>query len=289
MATKAVHSRLNILAAMDDHFIQSPEPVGDHRNFNMAAEWLAAYNRMYKKELFDILKLHDGRSFVERSFLRPFAFINQSGQLVPLTGSFAYLKEFTTQEFVTHCKEKRWIPVLYSGRIDLGVKDSGEWVLDHKTAYQFGKAFQLEMASTPQMRGYCWEFKHYYGRMPKGYIINAMRVRPPVKGAEYDPSLLFRTDGKDPDFVRLPFPVTEQDITEWEQNTFALIDELLWCAQRPHYPKHKKNCVGKYGPCQFYELCNNVDPLHRDSYLASPVFMDNTWSALNKPETAKED
>jgi hypothetical protein len=249
----------------------------------MASEWLAAYNRMYKKEPFDILKLHDGRSFVERSFLRPFGEIADEGAIIKVDPTIAI------QSWIENCKSFCITPILYSGRIDLGISDNGEWVLDHKTAYQFGKAFQLEMASTPQMRGYCWEFKHYYGRMPKGYIINAMRVRPPVKGAEYDPSLLFRTDGKDPDFVRLPFTVTEQDITEWEQNTFALIEELVWCAQRPHYPKHKKNCVGKYGPCQFYELCNNVDPLHRDSYLASPVFMDNTWSALNKPETAKEE
>jgi hypothetical protein len=179
--------------------------------------------------------------------------------------------------------------VFFTGRIDLAITDTtGDWILDHKSAYQFGSNFTADMMSSPQFIGYAWEFKQYYGHLPAGYIINAFRPRSPVKNAAYDTSLLWRTTGKDPDFIRLQKHISQQDLDEWEQNTFSLLEEVMYHYSRGTFGKHKKSCVGKYGKCQFYELCNEVAPEYRDAYLAGANFMDNTWSALNKPEQRKE-
>lgn len=265
-----------------EHFDASPEPVGDFRNLSMAQAWSEAYNDVYKTESFEILKLSKGELMVERSFLRPFAFFDD-GHLVDVHS--VQFEKTTVAQWVEELKCLKYTPILFSGRIDMGLTDTtGEWILDHKSTFQFGKSFISEMLASPQFRGYAWEFKHYFGRMPKGYIINAFRVRPPCKGAEYDTSLLFRTSGKDPDFLRISQHLTEADITEWEQNTFNMLEEIFWYHGRGKFHKHKKSCVSKYGPCQFYTLCNEVAPESRESYLNSANYIDNTWTPLNTPK-----
>lgn len=266
--------------ALEKHFETSPEPVGDYRNLNMATEWWSQYQKCYPKEPFEILRLKDERLFVERSFLRAFGYV-ENRKFFTAPSTYTPI----TSEWVEMIKKANALPILYSGRIDLGVQDNGEWVIDHKSAFQFGKSFTAEMTATPQLRGYCWEFNNYYGQLPKGYIINAFRVRPPTKESQYDSSALFRIGGKDPDFQRIAVQITQDDIDEWQQNTFNLIEEVLFHAKRGTFGKHKKSCVSKYGPCQFYELCNSVAKEYRESYLASNVFQDNTWSALNVPQT----
>lgn len=272
-----------IKLALQAHFENSPESQGDHRNLAMSEAFIDAYNQMYSREPFDILKLKDGRPLIEKSFLSPFAEII-NGELMPAAG-------FTdVKHWVERLKAEGCVPVFYSGRIDLGITDnSGNWVLDHKSGFQFGRAFTAEMSSTPQMRGYCWEFRNYFGELPRGYIINAFRVRPPTQAAQYDTSQLFRISGKDPDFQRIPVQIDAKQIDDWEQDTFGLIEEFLFHYKRGKFNRHKKSCVSKYGLCQYYTLCNEVAPEHQESYLASPAFMDNEWSALNTPTQAKEE
>lgn len=273
--------RDSIRLALAQHFDTNPESAGDHRNLAMAEAFLDAYNKIYKKEPFDILTLPNGKRFVEKSFLSPIGHFEE-GHLHP----FQY--NCTAKDWIASIKDLSLMPILYSGRIDLGIGDSGgEWVVDHKSGFQFGKSFTAEMSSTPQLRGYCWEFKNYFGRLPKGYVINAFRIRPPTKDALYDSSLLFRTDGKDPDFQRIPITITQHDIDAWETDTLGLIEEFMWHYSRGRFNRHKKSCVNKYGLCQYYALCNEVTPEHQESYLASPTFMDNTWSALNTPQQEK--
>lgn len=215
--------------------------------------------------------------------MTPFAAINKEGALRRMSDGPPTIDG--VKQWVNDLKSTQWTPVFFTGRIDLGISDSsGKWVMDAKHVFMFGKNFIAEMAASNQMRGYCWQFQKFYGELPKGYIINATRVRPPVKGADLDPSMLFRTTGKDPDFLRIPQHISQSDIDEWEQNTFNLLEELLFNYQRGTFGKHKKSCVGKYGPCQFYELCNSVEPGTREAYLMSNSFCDNNWSPLNNPK-----
>jgi hypothetical protein len=275
-----------IKAILEQHFLLNPEPPSDYRNLNLATEWAAAYNNIYKTETFEILKLKDGKPMIERSFMRPFAYIKNS----KLYGLFSiYNVNYDIIAWVKSIKASGAIPVFFSGRIDMGITDgTADWVLDHKSAYQFGSNFHADMLSSPQFIGYAWEFKYYFGRLPKGYIINAFRPRSPVKGAEYDSSLLWRTSGKDPDFLRLQKTITQADLDEWETNTFQMLEEVLFYYLRGSFGKHKKACVGKYGKCQFYTLCNEVAPEYREDYLMGSNYMDNNWSPLNKPEQKKE-
>ena len=279
-----------IHAAFAEHFDKHPEPVGDYRNLGMAQEWLRAYNEVYGREPFEIIKLKDGRPFVEMSFMTPFGVISFNGDdKIPIINKASAFFNQPINDiafWIEFQKKQGNIPIFFTGRIDLGISDqSGKWVMDAKHVFMFGKNFTAEMQASNQMRGYCWQFQKFYGELPKGYIINATRVRPPVKGAEFDSSLLFRTSGKDPDFLRIPQHISQTDLDEWEQNTLHLLEELFFNYNRGVFGKHKKSCVGKYGPCQFYELCNSVEPGTREAYLMSNSFCDNNWSPLNNPKT----
>jgi hypothetical protein len=68
------------------------------------------------------------------------------------------------------------IPIVYQGRIDLIVKDmrAGKyWIVDHKTAAQFGQTEHLEL--DPQCGSYCWAIKRVLGIDVEGVVYQEMR------------------------------------------------------------------------------------------------------------------
>ena len=246
------------LAALAKAFEQNEPPAGDHRTFDLATRVITRYNEKYQKEPFRLLTLPSGKPFVEASFLRYLGKVLSSGSL---------FKSVT-------------MPVYYSGRIDLGVRDNeGHWVIDHKTAFMFGDSFREDMETSPQMYGYCWELQQQ-GLKPTGFIINALRIRRPTKAALLDPEQLVTLE----DFQRIPVHVRQDQIDEWKENTLDLIEEMLHVMAGSTFPQKKKNhCVGKYGRCQFFDVCN-LPKENRESYLDSALFQDNNWSALNLEE-----
>lgn len=257
-------------------FDKHPEPVGDHRNHQLACAFVKAYNQFYGKEPFKLLSLNDGKLFVEKSFLTPLGVLTPFDCVVSLLDR----QPIDANSWVQITKAQNNIPVFWSGRIDLGIEDNeGEWVFDHKTAFQFGRSNDAEISTYPAMRGYCWQFRNYYGRKPAGYIINSIRVRPPTKAAQYDDSLLFER----PDFKRTPVHVTDDDIDEWRENVAEMIGSLCWHVLNDRIVRYRKNCVGKYGPCGYYDCCT-LPRKNRDAYIASGLFQDYDWSPLNRPE-----
>lgn len=268
------------------YFTSHPESPGDYRNIELAIECVKSYNNLYRKEPFDILTLPGGKRFVELSFARPFGkfeTFKEAEYTFKPSKPTDLLFQSSVEAWIKSIKESNDIPIFYSGRIDLGIGDThGEWIFDTKTAFQFGQNFDREQLSNPQYRGYGWEFLQTFGRMPKGYIINAIRVRKPKQNCTSDE--YFRTTGSDPDFKRIVQTLTQVDIDTWLHDTYRLLEEIAFNLSKPEFNPHKGQCVTKYGPCQFWTLCNEIAPEFKLDYLNGNTFSNNQWSPLNLPQ-----
>lgn len=250
-----------------DFYAAHPQPEDSFRNLNWAMEvFVKHYNERYPIEPFNLLADANDKPMVELSFAIPFAFWDTEEEaLVPSVGPSG-LDPLPSL-----------VPILYSGKIDLPVLwDESVIIVDHKTTSVLGERFWDDLRVSPQQLGYCWAFWKLTGKMPLGFCVNAIRTSPmPMKpkngiGAWWEES-----------FSRMKEYINETHLNEWHHNCFALIEEMFWHAGRDYFPMKKKWCVGKYGKCQFYEVC--YTPLaQRDELLASSAFEDYTWSPLKK-------
>jgi hypothetical protein len=242
--------------SMGKFFAESPSPGEDFRNFDHACRVMRVYNEIYGREEFKIVtNPKDGSPMVECSFLLPFG--------VELDGH----------------------PLYYCGKIDTGIEDnSGIWSFDHKSAFQFGDGFDGQMQRDGGQLGYMWALWQVLGVRPKGYIIDAVRIRRPSvsKKAEYGGGTP-PVDGTD--MKRLPFAVATDDIIEaWKKDVVALVKQILHFHKSGHFPEYRWQCVGKYGKCDMYEACA-VRPEERLNILYhTSLFTESTWSPLNAPK-----
>lgn len=228
----------------------NPQPVGDFRNFNHSCKMMDVYNTIYPSEQFEILKAPlTGKPIIEASFALPFGKVQD-------------------------------VPIIYCGKIDLGIKDhNGIWSFDHKTAFQFGDSFDKQMQMDGGQLGYCWALGQTLGIKPNGYIIDAIRVRRPKVQDEFsDISCIDRTD-----FKRIPFYVTDAMLEEWRQDVLTIITDIFSCYDRSYFPRHRWQCVSKYGACEFYDVCSTSKD-SRPIILNSVLFQENTWTSGLKLE-----
>ena len=78
------------------------------------------------------------------------------------------------------------------------------------------------------------------------------------------------------------------DLSVWQKKYTAADFTLaarsgLWgiinkCSQG-YLPKHTKWCVGKYGPCEYKQVCG-LEPQYRELSLYSNEYRDVTWDPL---------
>lgn len=83
---------------------------------------------------------------------------------------------------IWHPQAYQYIPVYYQGRIDLIFRNkvTGKlWIVDHKTAAQFGSTLWFELDT--QTRSYAWACKKVLGLDIHGVMFNRMRKKAPEK------------------------------------------------------------------------------------------------------------
>lgn len=253
------------LLVMACHFEHNPQPETDHRSAGHAEETIRRYVKNHEVDKWEVLQTDKG-PFVEF----PFAY-RLFDYDWPLNGAIAH----------------GYTPIFFCGKIDLAIRrpmDGSKWVVDHKTTFQLGKMLTYEMKATPQMKGYCWAFKRAFGELPAGYIVDAIRSSVPtqklmdeVRFSE-DTSKLDKWWGEQ--FYREAFYVDQGQIDEWERNTIALVEEMLWHYSRGYFPLRRKWCCNKYGRCQYYDVCD-LPVAQRPLALSSNLFIDDTWTPLN--------
>ena len=243
-----------INAALATYFGEKPQPDDDFRTLEHAQKVMKAYNKRYTNEDFTILSRTDGTPAVESSFAFPIG-------------------------------EVQGVQIIYTGRTDMFIHNSeGDWVLDHKTAFQYGENWLKQMAVDSGQKGYVWAFAQLYGRCPRGYIVDGVRIRRPTKKDEYA--------GVPPvdntDFQRIPQYVFPQELDDWRENVLLQVDSIFYRHKRGSFEMNRRECVGKYGPCDFYDVCMAM-PEQRESILASSMFEELTFSPLNKTGEQKKD
>lgn len=260
-----LEQRLTMTNILGAHFAEKPTPLDDHRTLELALNIMNEYNGRTLVEEFKVLANDKNEPLVEMPFsvhLQNF-YRNDAGWWEPIT-----LKQSEQIE-----DKSRIIVVYYIGRIDLVVeRQSRIWPVDHKTTSMMGPTWADEMAMSPQTEGYAWAIKKVTGQEPPGCGINGIRVRRPAKT---------KRAVEEEDFQRLWNYYEPGRLVEWERNTIALVEEFLWHHSRSFMPQKKKWCVGKYGRCQYYDICS-LPPDQRTRMLASNIYTDNTWSPLKK-------
>jgi hypothetical protein len=234
-------------ALLSQIFADSPATPDDHRTCSLATEIIRVYNQVYALEEFKIL-CANGEPLVEQAFaielcrLPVGKDVHPSGEVV----------------------------VIYTGRIDLIVEWDGIFNIDHKTTSIMGAGFFEEQSMSPQQEGYMWAVNKTLGIMPSGYVINAIRTRPPAKTRD----AVTRED-----FVRQKYYCPAERVAEWERNIIEIVREFLWKYERGYLPMEKKWCIHKYGRCQYFDVCT-LPQENRAMMLSSGLYATNTWSPL---------
>lgn len=218
-------------------------PDDDFRTYATALQFIDLYNTTYPVEAFDIYKLPDGKPAIEM----PFA--------VPLG------------EIELH--DGKNIKIIWTGRIDMVYqRESRLYVMDHKTTSVMGPSYFKEFELSSQVHGYVWATQQLTGQRIDGFVVNALAMRKPTK------------TGKAFELLRHIVPIDQSLVEEWKSDTLTIISDFVNMAERSHFPKHTKWCVGKYGVCEYATVCG-LPPTQRDSILYSPAYRPVTWSPLN--------
>lgn len=253
-----------IVSAMQQHFDENPQPASDFRDFGHACKVVDVYNHIYKTESFEILKNHEGKPVIEASFMLPFAIkLPNDNEVIPWEN-----------QAIEKITEYGWMPIYYCGKIDLGIRDyNAIWSFDHKTAFQYGDSWEAQMAVDGGQRGYVWALEQILGQKVAGYIIDGIRIRRPRVKDEFTGEA--SVDGTD--FKRKPVYTPPEDIEEWKNDTLAILGDIFHYAERGYFPKHRWQCVGKYGICEYYDVCSMPES-QRDTVLNSNLFEPNIWT-----------
>lgn len=144
-------------------------------------------------------------------------------------------------------------PYTLVGRIDMMIRfnDSGVWLLDHKTTSVMGKGFWEEFRLSTQLDAYILAASTIINEPVLGVYINGIgTAKSHVKQPE---KYLLRKQYQRPKW-RLQEFITDFIQTMDEVTSLPTNDYRKW--------KQKKcNCVGKYGPCPFLDLCDYGEEL----------------------------
>lgn len=230
------------------YFEQNPPPLDDHRNAEHCFNLIKHYNQRYPVEPFKLLfDAKTQKPMVELSFMLPL-----------------YTR-------------KDGMRVFYTGRIDLPVNwDGGVIIIDHKTTSMLGSTFFDELSMSAQQLGYSWAFQELSGLPVRGFCINALRTsKKPMKPKNGDAAWWDESIQRNITYLR------PGQLEEWRTNAIALVEEFFWHYDNQYMPMKTKWCVGKYGKCSYFDVCN-LPPEQRIEQLNSSLFTDNIWSPLTK-------
>lgn len=240
----AIHKALEVYHASDkpdmDEVIQAgtdeaiaenlPAIADEKRNMESLVSTLWSYNADYvsRSDKFKVVTL-DNKLLIEQGFSLP-------------------LGEFNIEPVPT-LDIPGLIQIYWQGKIDMVVIDQATnelWIVDHKTTSVMGEKYVDGMLRSNQMLGYSWateELTKVFDMKVAGVIINAIAVR--KSGTE------FRR-------WRIPYPQWQLD--EWHgevvDGCYELLEKLVRYLSGEAAIPNRESCVGKYGRCQFFDVCN---------------------------------
>lgn len=237
-------------------------PEDDYRTYQLACEAIMAYNARYPVEDFEPAFDPQGQPLVETSFAVPLGFV----VLDLKDGQSLTIQNNTQEPEVVSGPCQLTIPVVWTGRIDLAYRREGRlYLMDHKTTSMMGPTFYQDFDLSHATHGYCFALERITGTPVSGYVINALGIRKPTR------------TGKGLEFERKSVFVQPELLEEWQQDTLEIVRTLLSYFVEGYFPKHTKWCVGKYGACEYFDVCT-MPPASRDIILSSGNYKDVTWT-----------
>jgi hypothetical protein len=222
-------------------------PFDDYRDLSYFTKLLTLYRETYPVEPFEVVTFYNTETKKDEPLVeKPFAF--PLGSVETPSGI---------------------LPVIWTGVIDLAVRypDGAVWVFDHKTSKVAGGTYWAQFQNSTAQRGYVRAVERALGTPVRGFIINALFVREPTK------------TGKGQELARQMYPLDWEWRPEWETNTLQSVAEVQDCTSRGTFPMHTNACVGKYGMCEYLDICQ-LPPESREAVLMSNAYKPVTWDPL---------
>jgi len=231
---------------LTEWFKEKPAPLEDYRCLSLATQVVDGYLDKYKSEEWDVARIN-GLPAVEVPFALPL-FTTEIMDPNDLTG------------------RPDLITTMFCGKIDLVVLEGRDyWIVDHKTSSMGASMGQDEQKMSFQWKGYCWAVQQSTGVVPYGAMINHIQARKPNTT---EAGLARRKPIEPKDFQRMRFILEEHHIGEWKENVIACIKRFLRDYEDGFFPMlPKQHCVGKYGKCPFYEVCEMPPSLRPQALL----------------------
>lgn len=233
-------------ASLFPYFEKYPPPPDDYRTLNYILD--SMYTYLGFADLMDDFEIISG----------------PSGPLIEQY--FEY--ELGEVEFNSTYQGKYFgkIKVLWTGRIDMIIKRLGDYrILDHKTTTILGPNFFAEFMNSSPTIGYTWAAQKILNAPVAGLYLNAIAIRKPSK------------TGIPCEVQRRSYDYDKERIEEWHYNTLVLVSDFLSHLDRGYFPMQSKWCVGKYGPCQYLDVCT-MPPSLRHGILQSNTYEAVTWN-----------
>jgi hypothetical protein len=161
------------------------------------------------------------------------------------------------------------VRIYWTGRMDCRIDYGSPLVMESKTTSILGTNFWDNFQLDSQTLGYAWSAKKL-GYPVEGVYVDALAGRKPTKtGVPYE-------------FQRQRFFYEQSQLNEWERDTFTLVTDFLEHLCRDYFPKSPKWCFGKYGRCQYWNVCVQ-EPEKRMAQINGDLYKPVTWSPLNPP------
>ena len=192
----------------------------------------------------------------------------------------AYCEHYAGQDFTVLSSEHSWECdlgtlangwlVRWSGIFDARIKWRGmPLVLERKTSSRGGSNVMAGFRLSTQNKGYAWADAELRGVPQAGVLLDLLIWRPPTER----PSKTPRNE-----FVRELFTYSSHQLAQWRADTLwhaeRIIALMLERGGRDPWPSSETACVGKYGRCPYYSVCDLPTLEQQRMMLATDYFTD---------------
>lgn len=254
-----------MIATAEREYASWSPPEDDFRTFSTMVSMIREYGMKYPFESFDVVKMPDGRPFIEVPFIRPFCELGVEAEFwvqpLKLTAGGIVKDGPVRSQHIASLK------VAWIGRIDMAYRTpSGVYIMDHKTSTIASNTGEFVLSH--QLYGYADSTEYLLNEPVAGFVVNRIVWhKPSKKGVPFV-------------FERSLNTVSRPLLAEWRQDITHIIADLVEGIRRGYLQKETVWCYGKFGQCPFHKVCTLDTKDQRDIMLHSGEFVDNVWSPL---------
>ncbi len=284
---------------LETEFSLHPTDPDDWRNLNWAMETFQQLVQKYRDEEFQVVRYKEARkcskcegkgsiNISEQNIMvcgMPCLWCNGTGLTTIMSEIPFAVKLFdyspNTDDEIVVMQSKTGlysIPIYYHGFIDLLISRNGLlYVMDFKSTSQLGPSYWDDKKAIAQPKGYSWALEQLLGVRVHGYLIRAIRTIPPPKyvaegRANTKGEFKKIADWWDESLSQQSFELGPGELDEWKENAISQVKQFFYHYQQGVFPQNKSICSGKYGKCQYFEVCSTFPTSDRNQLLNSTMF-----------------